>query len=861
MGHHLSSDSFIPTFIPEPEGKPKRPPTMTKKLADLIDNASSEKQIAAAWEEWLNHAKGPCPGYRIGLSQDTSALKDKVTGEKDKQGLKVDAALYKEEDVPTDGRPYWETSRLLIEFKRGGGQHDPYDDKTGDGASETRTDVRGQITTYVANAFSLQHRVAMFFLLVNGNHLRVTRWDRSGTVFTESFKYTQERIRLRNVLWNFSRLDAGKQGFDTTAILLIPGSEEYEFMDKLTRDVDGTDISEVEGTIVTKAQEHYTFRFVREAFAKSIAKGIPRYCLTVPVGNKEHHFLVGKATFTATGMTGRGTRGFIAWDVSRKRFAFLKDAWRANYQNVATEGRVLRDLRSTGVENTPTYVCDAELPDVTKTPFIAYREQPVSGSGQSQASGSGASKKRKKTPCRNTSSKASVLPDVDVPITPRQPTLEDFKQERNVTRYFRHYRVVVEEVCLGLEHFTTGKQLISIMRDCVKAHEGAATKTKILHRDISSNNILICPRVEPDEKGVLRVKWRGMLADWELSKPIAGEDDVETARQVVRTGTWQYASAYILDNPEKPVQIADEIESFYHVTLHNALRYLRHTCKSLQYTMFDYFDQYSFEEGQYRCGSNKRDAVVMGVLPRSGPGAYCFLGDDGLRKSQPINVVFTAMLRWFKARYKMLLETPDWKTEDAEMLQKLDEVAEDEAAGEQGDKEQGTTQEKEKRAADSLAVDSDAKFLNSHTKLLSLFDSALSSKFQWPTGDVVGDQLKDEPSKSDEEVNDEIGNSHESGAGDSNENGADEPDADEPKAKRQRSRANTKGKQRVSKQKPIEEEEEPIEEEPPEERMDEKTAEGSRRTVRRTRGTRTSRTTRGSSSRSTSMYNLRRSRG
>ena len=138
-------------------------------------------------------AVGPCPGYRLGLSQDKSASKKK---KKDETPLKIDAALYKTEELPKDGRPHWETARLLIEFKRGGGQYDPFDDKKGDGASETRTDVRGQITTYVANAFSCQHRVAMFFLLVNGNQLRVTRWDRSGTVFTESFKYTQQRERL-----------------------------------------------------------------------------------------------------------------------------------------------------------------------------------------------------------------------------------------------------------------------------------------------------------------------------------------------------------------------------------------------------------------------------------------------------------------------------------------------------------------------------------------------------------------------------------------------------------------------------------------------------------------------------------------
>ncbi|RPD55649.1 hypothetical protein L226DRAFT_449507, partial [Lentinus tigrinus ALCF2SS1-7] len=122
-------------------------------------------------------------------------------------------------------------------------------------------------------------------------------------------------------------------------------------------------------------------------------------------------------------------------------------------------------------------------------------------------------------------------------------------------------------------------------------HEGAATKAKIMHCDIITWNILICPRVELDEKGVLRVKWRGILVDWELSKTITDDGHAETAPQGV-SGTWKFASVYILSNPKKPMEIADEIESIFHVTLYNSLCYLRHTCKSLRDTMSDYFDHF-----------------------------------------------------------------------------------------------------------------------------------------------------------------------------------------------------------------------------------------------------------------------------
>ena len=52
------------------------------------------------------------------------------------------------------------------------------------------------------------------------------------------------------------------------------------------------------------------------------------------------------------------------------------------------------------------------------------------------------------------------------------------------------------------------------------AHYDASVKSKIIHRDISSGNILILPTVKQAPGSTeLRVEWVGILADWELSKP------------------------------------------------------------------------------------------------------------------------------------------------------------------------------------------------------------------------------------------------------------------------------------------------------------------------------------------------------
>ena len=77
------------------------------------------------------------------------------------------------------------------------------------------------------------------------------------------------------------------------------------------------------------------------------------------------------------------------------------------------------------------------------------------------------------------------------------------------------------------------------------AHAWAVKNANIIHQDISDGNMLICPTVARGEDGVLRVVWKGVLADWELSKRLTGGDDDEAGQPMrnvsiataFRTGT------------------------------------------------------------------------------------------------------------------------------------------------------------------------------------------------------------------------------------------------------------------------------------------------------------------------------------
>ncbi|KAH9927935.1 uncharacterized protein BXZ73DRAFT_102443 [Epithele typhae] len=124
-----------------------------------------------------------------------------------------------------------------------------------------------------------------------------------------------------------------------------------------------------------------------------------------------------------------------------------------------------------------------------------------------------------------------------------------------------------------------------------EASSGQKLPEKILHRDISSGNILIYPRVIV-KMSSLRLRWRGLLADWEMSKPIV-ED--EKPRQSERTGTWQFQAVSLLRaNSRQRAGIPEELESVWHVLLYHAVRYLPSTLSDEEVALFldEFFDVY-----------------------------------------------------------------------------------------------------------------------------------------------------------------------------------------------------------------------------------------------------------------------------
>ncbi|KAI1781859.1 hypothetical protein LXA43DRAFT_1105197 [Ganoderma leucocontextum] len=602
---------------------------------------------------------------------------EEVEEEEDGAGPKGDEED-EEDELPEDEPP--ELQETADDDDDDDDPHAPAPDQF-EATSYTRKAVRGQLTSYVDLLSSVQHRVATFMLFIIGRRFRILRWDRAGVIVTPSIDYVENWKPLCEFLRRISSLPNDKLGFDPTATRLSSGDAEWSDMDDLAvalkSDVDSTPRVLQAGELESEGEDaaKVVFDYQRKLFAKSIADPRwPRYKLQVHDDAAPRDFLVGKPVFCAHGAIGRGTRGYIAVDRATDLFVWLKDAWRASYNLVEQEGLILQRINATpDIPGVPTVVCHGDV-GKQRTATAAWWErknplpQPDASSQPASRSLSQKSKKANPSPasvCENTSRVAQLrtkrkleddssdAPDSEADSTP------DFRADCLIRRH-KHYRLVVREVCMTLKNFKNGKQLAQIISDCLTTHHLVATHDglKILHRDITDDNIVIFPKAEI-VGNVRKLVWKGILADWEISKPIV-MDAPARARQPERTGNWQFMSVNLLNSPG-PVNISDELESLLLILIYYAIRYVQSSIShnaDVATFLDECFDCYSMNSGLVLCGERKSWVVsVTGQLLRNSdalsPINFCFSLD---------RVIAQALTR-FCALYKVR-RYDEWETEN-----------------------------------------------------------------------------------------------------------------------------------------------------------------------------------------------------
>ncbi|PIL29455.1 hypothetical protein GSI_08397 [Ganoderma sinense ZZ0214-1] len=543
--------------------------------------------------------------------------------------------------------------------------------------------------------------------------------------YVESPDHTKKLLRF---LYAYSQATPEQRGIDTTATRLSKDSCGWQWMQKLAM-AHAKDLDHADGTVLDSVPEGFVikatrdapasplfssnvlaedptattgfadlsslgdtssmvtpvFKYVRDLFRESIPETWTCYSLKVC----GRDYLVGKPTFAPHGLVGRGTRGYVALEWKTQRFVFLKDAWRPFYHGVDPEGDTLHSLNNAHIPFIPTLVCHGDVngggqethaseysatgskkPDVfgpqgkEDRPIAPMPSRPKASRSRSATATSGGP-----TPTISTSGGAGVGASSGTRSSgtggrsgkrARSETKDPVEiLDGTGLRHLTHYRIVVAQM-LALRR---------IYERQAATHGDAVEQCNILHRDVSVGNILIFPTVKikvSKTKGQsISVVWGGLLCDWELAKKCPDGHEKHKARQPHRTGTWYYMSVYSVQYPGVPVSIPDELESFFHVLLYLALRYLRSDLESPGIYIDDYFlSSGKGQDGSLLCGALKRQVVTQGELvfnhepvnflsvpPPSSESSYDGPPIVDSPPPSPLNQLIQDLLDHFKAHY------------------------------------------------------------------------------------------------------------------------------------------------------------------------------------------------------------------
>ena len=419
--------------------------------------------------------------------------------EENASAQKMDAALYPVRHLPKVGDAAdWSRIELSFIFMRDPVRDDPFEDTFTDSHSpdhHRRTANLDHIFSSAKLVFDCQHRTHLFTIIIFGEMARIARWDRAGVLITEKFNYKARPHVLGRFLFCFSRLDPVARGHDPTAIRIEPGTKEYKLMNsRAVRPLlrNGRAVQED----------------ARTAFARDVARGRPRWKLTVNTEDRARCFLVGRPNFASPKLIGRGTRGYIAIDVEDEDgpFVYLKDTWRIDYGGVKQEGAILEKLNAADVPSIPHLVCHGDVPQqATISKHIWFKQKSgEEGDGQHIVEDDPDPKDEDKNSNTDETSNMAVdekaLSSGHSTVSAAQPTMSEDgslsephtaewnsdtesavsseydatdggpdqlpdadEEERCPLKSHKHYRMVVKEVAKPLSTFKNGRELVMIL--------------------------------------------------------------------------------------------------------------------------------------------------------------------------------------------------------------------------------------------------------------------------------------------------------------------------------------------------------------------------------------------------------------
>ncbi|KAK0226316.1 hypothetical protein IW262DRAFT_758123 [Armillaria fumosa] len=395
----------------------------------------------------------------------------------------------------------------------------------------------GQTSSYAAQMCANQYRDFAFSISLTDETARLLRWDRSGVIFSEATHYRGNPKPMCRFLWRFGNANSSQRGADTSVHKRITEAEESLFRDTVKAHVKLQLGLTNEKEVDKAADKHYEPGQVcivevsihRESEDQSQASSSEyRTRGQTQAQAATRKFLVSRPVVSPRSLASRSTRGYWAVDVQTKNIVFLKDCWRTDAEAVDMEGSTLQNLRAHGVEvGVPTVVCHGDV----------YVGDAISSTLTSEYS-------------ENEWNMASEPYDITGRI---------------------HYRMVTAEVGHALqETFAGTRELIKGCQEVIHVLFNASTKANLIHRDISSTNIILVA----DETNSFGSR-AAYVIDWEFAVSLNQEG---SHWDRWRTGTVAFMcmnALSVIHPPDPPTPyrrfFGHDVESLIYVALYCGL--------------------------------------------------------------------------------------------------------------------------------------------------------------------------------------------------------------------------------------------------------------------------------------------------
>ncbi|KAL5480751.1 hypothetical protein ACEPAI_9691 [Sanghuangporus weigelae] len=454
----------------------------------------------------------------------------------------------------------------------------------------------GQSINYPSAAFSRQHRIFYFSVLVVGTRARFLRWDRAGGIATASFDYKQQPELMCEFLWRFHHATPVQRSFDPS--VFVASKAEEELFRTLIRqhatlqlDISQTNTKELDEAVkfhyeegkVTKIQVYDQSQCTVRAFLVSVPLKSPR------------------------SVAGRSTRSYWAVELispTEGNVRFLKDMWRLDKNTVMEEGCIYIEMHEKKVNN----ICDLEmygdLPDFSRKE--SNNEENCEQDSSQEAVG-GCDKPSAQCVATTESNEDCLSRLADTIQYTRttdyinKPWVCDCLREGLKTRIIKciHCRLVLTQAGYPLKTFKSSRELFRGSRDALEALDSAYQLCGRIHRDVTMDNIVLYRDKASDRR-------RGLLIDWEFSTLA---NVVRDPGEYFRSLTWAFIPARVLRDSDYGHQThEDDMESLFYVVLYGSLRWLPHNdMKTLGTWMHSFFDSFEKdEEGRDIGGVEKR---------------------------------------------------------------------------------------------------------------------------------------------------------------------------------------------------------------------------------------------------------------